>query len=129
MLAVSGALVRYSNGADVTVTVALRGAAVGILVDRLIRVQWLVSTLGGECLAASWLVADVVWGVGSWGYNFGELRFGEVRILGFLGSSPQASSPFKWDKGDNAAFQFTRVSKPTQSPRRAATRRSPSQRS
>jgi hypothetical protein len=39
MLAVSGALVRYSNGADVTVTVALRGAAVGILVGSLIRLQ------------------------------------------------------------------------------------------
>ena len=36
MLAVSGAPVRYSNGADVTVTVAIRGAAVGILVDRFI---------------------------------------------------------------------------------------------
>src|SRR5215217_8442919 len=63
--------------------------------------------------------------------NFAFWGFSEVGfpLYGVLGSSPQASSPFKWDKGDNAAFQFTRVSKPTQSPRRAATRRSPSQRS
>jgi hypothetical protein len=43
-------------GADVAVTVALRGAAVGGLVGSLIRVQWLVSTPGGECLAAMFVV-------------------------------------------------------------------------
>jgi hypothetical protein len=52
-------------GVDVGVSVALGGAAVGGLVGSLIRVQWLVSTLGGECLAATRLVAHVVWGVGS----------------------------------------------------------------
>jgi hypothetical protein len=73
MLAESGARALL-NGADVGVNVALRGAAVGGLVGNLIRVQWMVSTPGGECLAASWLVADVVCGVGSWGYNFREIR-------------------------------------------------------
>jgi hypothetical protein len=55
VLAVSGVRALL-YGADVGVSVALRGAGVGGLVGRLIRVQWLGSTLGGECLAAMFVV-------------------------------------------------------------------------
>ena len=41
-------------------SVALRGAAVAGLVSSLIRVQWLVSTLGGERLAALFAVLPAV---------------------------------------------------------------------
>jgi hypothetical protein len=41
------------DGTDVAVTVALRGAAVEGLGGSLIRVQWLVSTLGGKGLLIS----------------------------------------------------------------------------
>jgi hypothetical protein len=50
--------VRY--GEDVAVTVALREAAVGGLVGSLIRLQLLVSTLGGECLAAIFVALRAV---------------------------------------------------------------------
>jgi hypothetical protein len=47
-------------GSDVALSVARRRAAVGGLVGGLIRLQWLVSTLGGECLAAMFVVLPAV---------------------------------------------------------------------
>jgi len=51
MITVSGALALL-YGADVGVTVALRGATVGGSVGSLFRVGWSVRPPGGECLAA-----------------------------------------------------------------------------